>query len=195
MVLINGFKWILYVGSYIIRLGYLLNLKKCTCCPYVVAICCRLDSWWSPIIHRLFCLHVLTVFAIWVNNQKPDKVWDEITYPFSNFNCCSVEVWEWISNFTSHFIMVVITSPCWDQRQSMSVKGTQRVPHRHLNNHTPVQMKHPEGYGHSKTGHSKTEQHCRWLPGAPFIDRGALNRHPGPRPNIKTVFARYWDYV
>ena len=36
--------------------------------------------------------HVLA----WISNHMPDKVWDEITYPFPNFN----EVWEWISNFT-----------------------------------------------------------------------------------------------
>ena len=38
----------------------------------------------------------------------PNKVWDEITYPFLNFNGCTVEVQEWISNFISHFIMDVI---------------------------------------------------------------------------------------
>ena len=27
------------------------------------------------------------------------KEWDEITYPFLNFNSCTIEVYEWISNF------------------------------------------------------------------------------------------------
>ena len=27
----------------------------------------------------------------------PSKVWDEIGYPFQNFNGCTVEVYEWIS--------------------------------------------------------------------------------------------------
>ena len=40
-------------------------------------------------------------------------MWDEITYPFPNFNGCTVEVWEWINNFIPHFIMDVITYPCW----------------------------------------------------------------------------------
>ena len=31
------------------------------------------------------------------------KVWDEITYPFPNFNGAAVEVWEWKSNFMSLF--------------------------------------------------------------------------------------------
>ena len=40
------------------------------------------------------------------------KVWDEITIP--NFNGCTVEVCEWISDFIPHFIMDVITNLCWD---------------------------------------------------------------------------------
>ena len=38
-------------------------------------------------------------------------MWDEITYPFLNFNGCTVEVQEWISNFIPHFIIGVITYP------------------------------------------------------------------------------------
>ena len=39
-------------------------------------------------------------------------MWDEITYPFPNFNSCTVEVWEWISNFITHkqLCMVMITT-------------------------------------------------------------------------------------
>ena len=37
-------------------------------------------------------------------------MWDEITYPFPNFNGGVVEVWGWVSNFILHFIMDVITS-------------------------------------------------------------------------------------
>ena len=44
-----------------------------------------------------------------MSNYMPSKVWDEITYPFPNFNGCTVEVWEWVSNFMSHFIMDAIT--------------------------------------------------------------------------------------
>ena len=33
----------------------------------------------------------------------PYAVWDEITYPFPNFNGFTVEVWEWISNFILYF--------------------------------------------------------------------------------------------
>ena len=34
----------------------------------------------------------------------PSKVWDEITYSFPNLNGCTVEIGEWISNFTPYFI-------------------------------------------------------------------------------------------
>ena len=31
-------------------------------------------------------------------------MWDVITYPFLNFNGCTVEVQEWISNFIPHIL-------------------------------------------------------------------------------------------
>ena len=37
----------------------------------------------------------------------PSKVCDEVTYLFPNFNGCTVEVWEWRSNFIPHFKMYV----------------------------------------------------------------------------------------
>ena len=46
--------------------------------------------------------------------SMPNKVWDDITYPFPHFNGSTVEVWEWISNFTPHIMMDVITYPRWD---------------------------------------------------------------------------------
>ena len=40
-------------------------------------------------------------------------VWGEITCPFPNFIGCTAEVWEWMSNLISHFMMYVITQS-WD---------------------------------------------------------------------------------
>ena len=54
--------------------------------------------------------------------HMPSKLWDEITYPFPNFNAATVEVWEWICNFITHFIMNVIAYPCWDLNKTMLVK-------------------------------------------------------------------------
>ena len=42
------------------------------------------------------------------------EVWDEITYPSSNFNGRTVDIWEWTSNFIPHFIMDVITYSRWE---------------------------------------------------------------------------------
>ena len=48
------------------------------------------------------------------NNYIHYKEWDEITYPFLDFNGATVEVQEWISNFISHFTVHAITYPSWD---------------------------------------------------------------------------------
>ena len=43
-----------------------------------------------------------------VCNHTACKEWDEITYPFPNFNGAAVELWEWISKFILHFVMDMI---------------------------------------------------------------------------------------
>ena len=48
------------------------------------------------------------------NIHMPSKVWDGTTYPFLYFNGCTVEVWEWRSDFIPYNIRGVITYPCWD---------------------------------------------------------------------------------
>ena len=42
------------------------------------------------------------------------KVPGEITYPFTNFNGTTIEVWEWISNVILHLMMDLITYPYTD---------------------------------------------------------------------------------
>ena len=42
--------------------------------------------------------------TVWIINHKHYKLWDEITYPFPNFNSTTVQVCEWIS-FTKHVII------------------------------------------------------------------------------------------
>ena len=39
-----------------------------------------------------FDKHVLTLIPAWISNHMPCNVWDKITYPFLNFNGCTVEV-------------------------------------------------------------------------------------------------------
>ena len=44
-------------------------------------------DYWDP-----FYYHGLTLILVWISNHIHVKVWDEITYPFLNFNGCTVEV-------------------------------------------------------------------------------------------------------
>ena len=39
-----------------------------------------------------FYLHGLTLIPAWISNYTHYNVWDEITYPFLNFNGATVEV-------------------------------------------------------------------------------------------------------
>ena len=39
-----------------------------------------------------FYQHGLTLIPAWIGNYMPSKVWGEITYPFLNFNGCTVQV-------------------------------------------------------------------------------------------------------
>ena len=38
-------------------------------------------------------------------DHMASKLWDEITYPFPNFIGCTIDIWEWKSNFIPHFTM------------------------------------------------------------------------------------------
>ena len=51
----------------------------------------------------------------WFSDYTYHKFWDEITYPFPNFNGAVVEVLEWIVDFIPHFTGYVITYPCCNQ--------------------------------------------------------------------------------
>ena len=50
--------------------------------------CCFISKiFWGP-----FYKHGLTLIPAWIINHMPSKVWDEINYPFLNFNGATVEV-------------------------------------------------------------------------------------------------------
>ena len=57
--------------------------------------------------------HGLTFISAWMSNYIHYKMWDEITYPFPNFNGATFAVCEWISNFIPYFTWHVIIYPCW----------------------------------------------------------------------------------
>ena len=48
---------------------------------------------WGP-----FYLHGLSLIPVWISNHMPCKVWDEITYPFPNFNGCILLHYIWVTN-------------------------------------------------------------------------------------------------
>ena len=55
--------------------------------------------------------HGLIFILAWISNHMFCKVWNEITYQFTNPKGSDVEVWEWINNSISHSTMSVITFP------------------------------------------------------------------------------------
>ena len=64
---------------------------------------------------RPFYQHGFTLIPAWIINYSHYYAWDKIIYPYPNFNGCTVEVWEWISNFIPLFTGHMITDPCWYQ--------------------------------------------------------------------------------
>ena len=52
------------------------------------------------------------IHPAWLSIYMNYNVWGELTYPFPNFDSATVEVWEWVNNFISHFSEHVITYPC-----------------------------------------------------------------------------------
>ena len=59
-------------------------------------------------------VHRALWISAWISNYSHHKIRDEIDYALSNFNGCTLEVGESISNFIPHYTMDVITYPCWD---------------------------------------------------------------------------------
>ena len=47
---------------------------------------------WLGASNGPFYLHGLTLIPAWISNYIQYKLWDEITYPFLNFNGFTVEV-------------------------------------------------------------------------------------------------------
>ena len=39
----------------------------------------------------------------WIGKNSHYKVWDELSYPFPNFDGATVEIWDWINNFIPRY--------------------------------------------------------------------------------------------
>ena len=75
------------------------------------------ESMWGPCFK-----HGLTLNPAWISNYNGSKVWDEISYPFPNFNGAAVEVWKWNSNFIPQLTGYVITYRCWASRVTFNLR-------------------------------------------------------------------------
>ena len=51
----------------------------------------------------------LTLNPTLINNYMPGKVWDEISFPFSNFKDATGDIWEWISYLIPNSIWVLLS--------------------------------------------------------------------------------------
>ena len=83
-------------------------------CDYQIMACCLVPSRSTHMYDQApLYWNGWTLISVWINNHKPWKLWNEITYPFPNLNGAIVEAWDWISCFISHVIMDMIICPCW----------------------------------------------------------------------------------
>ena len=93
------------------------NIVNCNvyCMAYSMAIanvqCVQIPS---KSRSSLIYWHESTLIPAWKSNDRPCKVYGETTYSFPNFHIYTMDVCEWISNSIIHFIMDVMTYPCWD---------------------------------------------------------------------------------
>ena len=76
----------------------------------------RVQWWFSSLRPEQSGILQMTFSYALISNHIHYNEWDEITYPFPNFNSAAVEVWDRISNFIPHFSGHVITYPWWDLR-------------------------------------------------------------------------------
>ena len=60
------------------------------------------------IYNQFYWCGLITIPAL-TSDHIHHNAWDEIIYPFPNFNGAAVEVWEWIRSFIPHLTRHVIT--------------------------------------------------------------------------------------
>ena len=63
---------------------------------------------WSCDLGPLYW-HGWTLIPACINNHMPNNVCNAIIHPVPNFNGCTIEVWEWVSNCFPHFTIDAIT--------------------------------------------------------------------------------------
>ena len=99
----------------------------------------------STMDQGVFYTHGSTLNLAWVNNYIQHKVWDEIMYPFLNFNSVVFEVWEWMNSFIPNSTGHVITKPCDVIEKGLSNLITNGVTSSTMNSY----YKSCSAHGHS----------------------------------------------
>ena len=90
-----GLSWLARWNSLSCQMGMAILRSRC-------ALACAIVCRWRceyPWHKLMFYQHGFTLIPPWIPNYIHYEVWNEITYPFPNFNGTTVEFWEWISNF------------------------------------------------------------------------------------------------
>ena len=81
---------------------------------FAIIVFCRWKHFVAACEFSLSLHGSLTPLPAWISNYIHNIVWDEIIYPFSNFNGAAVEVRDRICNFIPHFTEHRVIYPCWD---------------------------------------------------------------------------------
>ena len=97
---------IVYIYIPIIKTSIFFNKKSW---KSLFVSCFIFDSKMKHFPGDTFYQHDLILSPTCINNYTHYKVWNEIIYPFRNFKCAAVQVWEWINYFTPHFSGHVFT--------------------------------------------------------------------------------------
>ena len=71
----------------------------------------------------------------WINVSIHYKVWDEITYPFPNFNDATVEIRELISNFTPFYCGYDCLSMLGIKLNHVCKRGPRQMLRSHMKSH------------------------------------------------------------
>ena len=93
-------------------------LMWCHCNEFVCTVCSG-----APFTTNMDEQHGLVITSIVKCGMK-------LLIPFPSFNRAAVEAWEWISNFSTHFTVHVITYPCQLSRPEplSSIQDTEYSP-------------------------------------------------------------------
>ena len=85
---------------------------------FMTKFLCNVQSWYCERVKGIpvrgpFYKHGLHWIPTWIINHMSSKVWDEIIYPFPNFNSCIVEVGNG-KGISPHTMLPLIIYLCWD---------------------------------------------------------------------------------